>query len=175
MLLNNKIFLLSNYDELFNLLNNREFDDSYNCKFIYENRIAIQHISNNNNNEVKIWNTYSLFNWLYTKYENCSKNFIARMDYSIYDNFIKIQYLNINDGSCRLYNNPLEEDDCEDLITELINFIKLVANKENKKKIILDVNKNLYLYEKYYYNLGFEITDRKCKNNPYWIEIELNL
>ena len=175
MLLNNKTNLVSNYEELFNLLNNREFNDSYNCKFIYENRIAIEHKSNNNNNLIRIWNTYSLFDWFYTKYENCSKNFIAAMDYKINDNCIKIEYLNINDGRIKLYNNPLEEDDCEDLIKELINFIKLVAIQENKKKIILDVHENLRLYEKYYYNLDFEVTDRKCKSNPYWIEVEINL
>jgi hypothetical protein len=175
MLLNNKIFLLSNFNELFNLLNNREFNDSYNCKFIYENRIAIQHLSKNNNNTVRIWNTYSLFDLIYTKYEYCSKNFIAKIDYTIYDNYIKIVHLNINDGICNLYNNPLNEDDSEDLIKELINFIKIVAEKENKKKIILEVHENLRLYEKYYFNIGFEVTDRKCNNNPYWIEVELNL
>lgn len=175
MLLNNKTFLFPNYESLVDVLNNKEIDDSYNCKFIYENRIAIQHISRNNYNVVRIWKTYSLFDWWYDKYENCSRNFVAKIEYKINDNNIKIDHLNINDGTTNLYNNPLDEDESEELIKELINFIKLVANQENIKKIILDVHKNLRLYEKYYYNLDFEVTDRKCQCNPYWIEIELNL
>jgi hypothetical protein len=175
MLLNNKIILLSNYEELVSILNNKKIDDSYNCKFIYENRIAIQHLIKNDKNTVRIWQTYSLFDWWYQTYDKCGRNFVGTMDYTIHDTFIKINYLNINNGETNLYDNPLDEDDSEDLIKEFINFLKLVANEENKKKIILDVHENLRLYEKYYYNVGFEITDRKCESNPYWIEVEINL
>jgi len=174
MLLNNKTFLLPNFEILFNLLNNKEIED-YNCKFIYENRIAIQHLSKKDNNTVRIWKTYSLFDWWYDTYENCGKNFIAKMVYTLNDTFIKIDYLYINDGRLNLYNNPLDDDDSEDLVTELINYLKLIAIQENKKKIILDVHENLRLYEKYYYNLGFEISQRKSQINKFWIEIELDV
>lgn len=178
MLLNNNTILVSNYEILFDLLNNKEIDDSYNCKYIYEKKLAVQHLTKKNNtniNRIRIWSTYSLLDWWYDKYENCGKNFIGCMDYSIYDTYIKIDYLNINDGATYLYTNPLDEDDAEDLIKELVNFIKLVANQENKNKIILDVHENLRLYSKYYYNLGFEVTNRKSIDNPYKLEIELNL
>jgi hypothetical protein len=175
MLLNNKTILLSNYESLFDVLNNKEIDDAYNCKFIYENRIAIQHLLKNDKNSVRIWKTYSLFDWWYNSYDKCGKNFIGIMDYTICDNFIKINHLNINDGRTTLYNNSLDYDDTEELIEKLINFLKLLAKQENKNKIILDVHENLRLYQKYYYNLGFETTNRRCQDNSYWIEVEINL
>jgi len=174
MFLNNKIILVPNFEELFNILNNKNIEDSPNCKFIYEKQIAIQHISKNISNTIQIWNTYSLFDWWYDKYENCGRNFIAKIEFTIYDTFIKINHLNINDGTTNLYNNPLDEDDAEDLINELIKYIKLVASENCKNKIIIDVHENLRLFEKYYYNLDFELTNRKSKYNPYWIEAELN-
>jgi hypothetical protein len=179
MIINNNTILVSNFELLFNLLNNKELENSYNCKYIYEKKIAIQHLTKINNiniNRLRIWSTYSLFDWWYDKYDNCGKNFIGCVDYILHDNYIKINYLNINDSqTTNLYINPLDLDDAEDLIRELINFIKLVAFQENKKKIILDVHENLRLYNKYYYNLGFEVTKRKSEGNPYWVEIEINL
>ena len=74
-----------------------------------------------------------------------------------------------------MYNNPLDQYESEDLITSLINFIKIMAKKENKDKIIIDVHENLRLYEKYYYYNGFDITNRKCITNPYWFEAEIIL
>jgi len=81
----------------------------------------------------------------------------------------------VNNGKhVNLYNRILSIDEIDDIIESLINFVKIVATKENKTKIILDVHENLQLYNKYYYE-GFEKTDRKSVNNLFWIETELNL
>ena len=81
----------------------------------------------------------------------------------------------MNNGKhVNLYNRILSIDEIDDIIESLINFVKIVATKENKTKIILDVHENLQLYNKYYYE-GFEKTDRKSVNNLFWIETELNL
>jgi len=174
----NKTILVYDLNEIVDLLNNKKYNE-YNCKGIYENRIAIQHRKDENNkdyrNIINIWRTTSIFNYWYTLYENCSKNFICCFDYTIHDSFIKINHLGINDGYHRyLYNNPLDGDDSEDLIKACINFIKIVAKNENKNKIIIDLHSNLRLYEKYYHYEGFKMTNRKC-NNPYWLEAEINL
>jgi len=82
----------------------------------------------------------------------------------------------VNNGKhINLYNPILNTDEIEDIIESLINFVKIVATKENKTKIILDVHENLQLYNKYYYYEGFEKTGRKSIDNPFWIETELNL
>jgi hypothetical protein len=75
----------------------------------------------------------------------------------------------------KIYNHCLNEYDAEELMNSLIAFVKLVAKKENKKKIIIDVHQNLRIFMKYYWHQGFENTDRKCIDNPYWIESELVL
>jgi F0F1-type ATP synthase gamma subunit len=88
----------------------------------------------------------------------------------------KIDRIYINDGSnLGLYNRLLDEQDAEDLMKGLVEFVKNVAKVENKNKIILDVHSNLRIYLKYYYYLGFKTTARKCIDNPYWIECEMNL
>jgi hypothetical protein len=176
MIIYNKTILVSNLNEIIELLNNNHDVSIYNCKCIYKTRMAIQHKFVNNINIVNIWKTNSLFDYWYTGYNDCGKNFIGCFDYTIHDSYIKINHLSINDDeNPNLYNDPLDIDDSEDLIKACIAFVKLVAIKENKNKIILDLHSNLCLYEKYYSYEGFEITNRKCLNNPYWFESEINL
>ena len=174
MLIYNKVILLQNLKELNELLNDNS--SLYNRKCIYENRIAIKLCLKKNTNIVRIWRTKSLFDYWFDDFEHCSKNFIGALDYTIHDTYIKIDYLCINNSEMKnMYNNPLDQYESEDLIISLINFIKIIAKKENKDKIIIDVHENLRLYEKYYYYNGFDITNRKCIKNPYWFEAEMNL
>lgn len=174
MMLYNKTILLPNLQALFELLNNTDNESLHTCKYIYEDRIAIRHYIRKELNIIQIWKTKSLFDWWFDPY--CSKNFIATIDYTIHDTYIKINHVGINDYDYRnrnMYNNHLDENDSEDLIKNLVNFLKIVAKKENKDKIILDVHENLRLYLKYYYYLGFKTTNRKCTDNPFWVETEI--
>lgn len=174
MMLYNKTILLPNLQALFELLNNTDNESLYSCKCIYEDRIAIRHYIRKELNIIQIWKTKSLFDWWFDPY--CSKNFIATIDYTIHDTYIKINHLGINDyDHINMYNNSLDENDSEDLIRNLVNFVKIVAKKENKDKIFLDVHENLRLFLKYYYYEGFKPTNRKCVDNPFWIETELVL
>ena len=177
MLIYNKVMLLQNLKELNELLNNND-NSSLNCKckYIYENRIAIELHLKKNRNIIRIWRTKCLFDYWFDDFKHCSKNFIGALDYTIHDTYIKIDYLSINNSENKnMYNNPLDQYESEDLITSLINFIKNIAKKENKNKIIIDVHENLRLYEKYYYYNWFDITNRKCIANPFWFEAEINL
>lgn len=179
MLFYNKVTLVPNLNALNKLLINNDNSTLYNCKCIYEDRIAIQHTFNNNNHTIRIWKTKSLFDYWYNNFHYCHRNFIAALDYTIYDKYIKIDYLYINNFenkiNIELYDNSLDEYESEDLLKSFIKFIKIIAKKENKDKIIIDVHKNLRIYEKYYYNNHFKITNRKSETNPFWIETELVL
>ena len=78
--------------------------------------------------------------------------------------------------------------------------MKIVAEKENKAKVIVDVHRNSYnsffvsrinanyyvfsrlhnssnlrIFEKHYKNEGFVVTERKSRDNPYYLEAELLL
>jgi hypothetical protein len=174
MLLYNNTILLSDLHSLYELLNNNGNESLYTCKCIYEDRIAIKHYTHKKLNIIQIWKTKSVFDYWYDPYN--SRNFIACIDYTIYDTYIKIVHVGINDNTRNnMYNSTLDECDAEELIKNLVNFLKIVATKENKEKIILDVHENLRLYLKYYYYIGFKTTERKCVDNPFWIETELIL
>lgn len=55
----------------------------------------------------------------------------------------------------------------------LIEYVKNFAKAEYKSKIIIDVHKNLRIFDKYYRPLGFTATERRCIDNGYWVEAEL--
>lgn len=185
MQLYNNTILLPNLQSLFNLLSNSENNCEnenfhFDCKPLFSERIAIQHFikkENEKENErhiIRIWNTTSLFDYWYYPFDNCGKNFIATIDYFIRDEHIKINHLGINDfDHAHMYNNSLDNYDSEDLVKNLINFVKMVAKEECKDKIILDVHENLRIFFKYYYYIGFKTTNQKCTDNPFWVETEL--
>lgn len=175
MLLSKKTILLPNLDSLQELLNDNGNESDYMCKGVYEDKIAISHeLDENGMFSIRIWKTTCLFGFWYNDF-NCShKNFIGALDYKIHENYIKIDYLNINDFDKKdLFYNLLNQDECVNLMKSLINFVKIIAMKENKSKIILDIHENLRLFFKYYQEEGFRVTNRKCKMNPFWLESEI--
>ena len=174
---NNNTILLPNLPALYELLNNNENESLYTCKCIYTDRIAIQHKQGKKGmHTIRIWKTKSLFDYWFDDFHHSGRNFIASLDYIIYEQHIKIVYLSVNNGKLvNLYNRILDTNEIDDIMESLINFVKIVATKENKTKIILDVHENLQLYNKYYYYEGFEKTGRKSIDNPFWIETEFNL
>ena len=177
MLIYNKITLLTNLNELTHLLINNDNPNLYNCNCIYKDRIAIQHSSHENRNTIRIWKTKSLFDYWYNDFHYNHRNFIAALDYTIYDKHIKIDYLYINDSENKinkeLYDNSLDEYETKELLYSLISFVIMIAKNKNKQKIIKDVHRNLRIYEKYYHYVSFNITNIICVDNPFWIETEL--
>ena len=174
----NKVILLANLNELNELLINDDHSCLYNCycKPIYANRIAIEHTLKQNRNVVRIWRTNSLLDYWFDDFIHAGKNFVGELDYTIHSTYIKIDHLCINDSEMKnVYNNPLDEYDSEDLMKSFIRLIKRIAISKQKDKIIIDVHPNLRLYEKYYHYNGFDITNRTCEDNPYWMEAEMNL
>ena len=175
------LFLLANLKEVYELLYYNVIPPLYNCTPFFATRIAVQHIVNKTQHRIQIWKTDTWFDYWYTDFQNCGKNLIAVMDFSLNDDVqeedtIKIDRIYVNDGSnLQLYNRILDEQDAEDLMKSLVEFVKNVAKVENKNKIILDVHSNLRIYLKYYYFLGFKTTYRKCIDNPFWMECEMNL
>lgn len=174
MILYNKTILLPpTLQALYNLLQNNDDESLYSCKCIYSDRIACKHYicGVQQNHIIQIWKTKSLFDYWFDGFG--SRNFIACINYTIHDTYIKIVHLGIE--------KSLDEYDAEDIVKCLVNFVKLVAIQENKTKIVLDVHQNLRIFLKYYYYIGFTpilLEDekyKKCTDNPYWIETELIL
>ena len=176
MLVYNKTILLPNLQALYELLKNNDDPSLYTCKCMYADRIAIQHSCKQGMHSIRIWKTKSLFDYWFDDFHHSGRNFIGSLDYIIHEYHIKIVYLSVNNGRhINLYNRLLDEYEVEEIIESLIHFVKIIATKENKTKILLDVHENLQLYDNYYFYEGFEKTNHRCVDNPYWIETELNL
>lgn len=165
----NKLILVSNLNDIYNLLEKDIYIPLVNFFPIYDDKIAIKHYIQGDNNIIRMWKTKVLFNYWYDECK--SNNFIGALDYNINNDHIKIEYLNIADDES--YINHLDLINSAKLTTSLINFTVNEAKKKNKQKIIIDVHSNLRLYDKYYKYNNFKVTNRKCVDNPYWIEIEL--
>lgn len=98
------------------------------------------------------------------------------MDYFINEETVNIDYINVNDEENLSYGKEkLSRSESKELVQSMVQYVKNIANKENKSKILLDVHYNLRIYNRDFKDIGFELTNRKCKDNPYWIETELIL
>ena len=173
----NKTVLVPTLQSLYNLLQKKV--EPYNfC--IFADRIAIKHHTivkdtknNYKTNIIRIWKTKSFMNLWYNRFS--TNEFIGALDYTIQKDIVKIDYLcvndidqyNVSDKCCKL-----NDEETLELKNNLIQYIKNIAQEENKSKIIVDVHNNLRFYKKYYVDEGFVLTDRKCSDNPYWLETE---
>lgn len=146
---------------------------NYNLISPYINHVAVK-ISNNNNNYI------SLKAW---KYNNCintytDKNNILQLECKLYDNYLKINYLYINNDYYSNYlNEPkiLSNDEYISLKNAFICYIEKLALDNEKEKIIIDVHHNMKRYNHELKDMGFIITNRKCLDNSFWYEAEKTL
>lgn len=167
----NNTVLVPNMDSLYRLLN-KEPQIIKSC--IYADRIVIKHYKKHDMNIVRIWNTKSIMDNWFDK--NCSsKNFIAAVDYTIYDDKLKIDFMDINDKNSISKRNNLSDSESIVMNKNLIKFCIEKAKENKKNKIVVDVHNNLRIYNDYYKPEGFNITDRKCEDNPRWLEAEYNI
>ena len=149
---------------------------------IYSNNYIVEHNKQIRDSieyhNIKCWKSNCIFNYHIENEKD--DNMIFSLDFSIYDTFIKIDYLDINND---FYNKKyfdysklkilLTNDEVKLLRVSLINFIENWAIKKNINKIITEIHINLERYNAEFKELGFVIiTENKRILNPYWIEIE---
>ena len=176
MIFYNKTTLLPGLDELYLLLIQGRVIKT-DCFFCVGSRIAIEHTQKNKKHSIRIWETNSIFNYWYGRLTSPGSNFIAALDYTIDTDHecVKIDYMSLNDGEHgNIYKEYLylSTITAQELNENLIGFIENVAKIHSVPKIVMDVHQNLRIYNKYYKNIGFELTDRRCRDNPYWLEME---
>ena len=174
MLFLNKTILLPTICALKRLLIDQYITPLKTC--FYGDRIAIKHFMNRDMNVVRMWKAKSFMDWCYDDFS--SSTFIGAIDYTIFDDNIKIEYMNINDSDNILYNKlkfKMDDEEAMKVNSAMIKFIKNIANENNKPKVIIDVHNNLKIFNKYYKYEGFKVTNRKAVDNPFWLEAELLL
>ena len=182
ILLNNLNILLSKLPEINNInCLHDEYKSSYN---IYTNNLFSDKIKVE---EKRLSNNIFMFRIIKVR---ClcdnpieeSYKYIGCLDYQINkdkDN-IKIEYLSVTDKEYTKHTPDakeyyLEEQDALKLNQGLLKYVENIALANNISKIIVDVHGNLRIYDKFYLDEGFKITDRYCLDNPYWIEVEKSI
>jgi len=127
---------------------------------------------------IRIWKSNSILDVWYDRLT--SRNFIAALDYELFDDYVKIDYLKPNDAEnsnnlsygCISNYEHLTDYDAKEVVNSMIKYVENIARQNNKNKIVLDVHGNLRIFNKYYAENGFIVTDRKCCDNPFWKETE---
>jgi hypothetical protein len=170
----NNIFIFNTFNSLTNSLNNynSNFVQSPNI-FLNDKYILGECIEDYNLKYIRIWKSKACFNYYFNKM-HMTDNLIACLDYTINNDHIKIEYLSISDDFDINYrkNIILNDNDAIELKNSLILYIENIAKINNLNKIIIDVHNNLKYYNKYFKDNNFIITDKRCNDNPFWIETE---
>lgn len=175
MLFNKMVFTnaLYNINSIFRNYNNVS---SIPRGVFYNNYIFNHKCLKENTHSIRVWSGKTFFDWCYD--DMGSDNFISAIDYSINDDFVKIEYMNLNDENSGLGHKTkylLSKNDVNELNASMFEYIKNVAKENKKNKIIVDVHNNLRIFNIYYKDYGFVATNRRCVDNPFWIEAEMQL
>ena len=176
MLLYNKITLFRDFALLNLVLRKGVFiKDEMSCAFpqLYSNnKFAMKHYTlDDEKNIVRIWRNNAWFDCWYDSFSTLKC--VGCLDYTVEKDHVKIDYISVNDDSKNKLS--LTEMESMKLMNSFVEWTKLVAKENGKPKIVVDVHYNLKMFEKYFGQNGFIVTTRKCQDNPYWIETELQL
>lgn len=171
-----KNIVLDSCNDLYNYLRSGNVSNPftlYSDKVIL-NRETFNHPNmENTRHSIRIWKSKTMLNYWYN--DQSSSSFIGALDYQIRPNDILIEYLNVNDDECCYKTKPIDQTEAIAVQRELLEYVKNRAKEENKQKVIIDVHENLRLYNKYYKDEGFQVTERKSSDNPFWREAEITL
>jgi hypothetical protein len=174
----NKTIFIPTFNKLCTYLSKKNYTYKNN-NYICNKKFAVMHYNINNTNIIRIWKTYSFYNFWYTDFlQSDNQDNIASFDYIIQDDAIKLDFMCINDESLQYEfreNKYLTEKESAQISKSIINYIEQIAHDNNKKIIRIDVHENLNTYFKYYYKEGFKLTHQKCKDNSIWIIAEKEL
>ena len=155
-MLKKNILLVAGVSELCELLQNPSLELS---RCIYSDRIAIKHSMIGNTNVVRMWKTQSFFDMWYDDFE--SAKFVAAIDYEVKPDYLKIEYMNINDGFDSMQDAAtVNSTESRQLNTALITWIKTIAREEKKPNVLIDVHQNTKIFDKYYQCEGFHVMER---------------
>jgi hypothetical protein len=123
---------------------------------------------------IRIYRSNSVLDLWYDSFKTSNRDdFIAALDYRIMEDCIKIEYLNVHDEErSKIMNtrNFLDEYETQEMTRCLITYTENIAREHAKDQIKIDVHGNLRLYNLYYKNNGFLVTDVRCRDNPFWFE-----
>lgn len=147
--------------------------DIYSKKFVFSH--STQSDTTHELHMIKIWKTNTWFNkFIMDEFNEYS--FIAILNYTITKNNIKIDCMQLNDGNLLNYSkSTLTDDEAIELKIALINHVKNIAKIKKKMKIIVDVNKNLYIFKRDYEDCGFILTNNESSNESFYLEAELDI
>ena len=123
------------------------------------------------------------------KYNGFFKNSesIAGIDLIIKDDKIMIDYFMIYDKMFyETYKKLLYEEkllygekllnysETNEIKNFLLNYTEKIAKENNLKIIQCDTHQNLNNFNHYFKNEGFDLTNVRCNDNPFWIETYKN-
>ena len=138
---------------------------------------GISHPQNSDRTLIRMWYTNTYFGIWHDDFD--SGKFLAALDYSVCDDHIKIDYMNLYDQEYVRYQTHYRETEhlntqrAAELNHAMLDYIANQARTMKKPKVIVDVHQNLRIFDNYYKPYGFFATERRCRDNPYWVEAEL--
>jgi hypothetical protein len=178
MLIPNRTVLLPALSHLYNYLKTNKVPQYRGvCCDAYCDKIAVHHSTiSDNRYSIRMWKTKAVFSYWYNEHNSPNSMFISALDYTIYPDHVKIEYMNINDEEYReLFPGEtpgLTEKEAAKMNKCLIDYSKMVAKEFGRKRVIVDVHGNMRIFNNYYAPEGFTATSRRCKDNPFWVEAE---
>jgi len=172
------LYAFNTLDILLNSLNNNELTTKLNYDCINDKYIMGIKKQTENIYFIRFWKSPVIFNYAITSMN--SNNLFGCVDFIINDNSIKIDYLYISDtydyekNKDNIYMSKkdtiLNDNDSYEFNKSILKYLEYIAKDNNTNNIIIDVHNNLKYYEKYYKNEGFLLTNKRCNDNPFWIE-----
>lgn len=103
------------------------------------------------------------------------KTYVGGIDIIKENDHVKIEHFCANDSEYAKTvgkSEHLNKGDATKVYDHLLTCAESVAKQNGLTKIKIDVHSNLRRYDDLLKGMGFNLTDKRCLDNPFWIESE---
>jgi hypothetical protein len=91
-------------------------------------------------------------------------NYIGGINYKMNDDYLKLDFF--------LPENQKFPPEINENTNLLFDHVLKIKQEYNKNKIIVDLHNSLHAYNNFWKFYGFNPTNIKCDDNPYWLKFE---
>ena len=102
--------------------------------------------------------------WSNSLFMSHPPNYIGGINYKMNDDYLKLDFF--------LPENQKFPPEINENTNLLFDHVLKIKQEYNKNKIIVDLHNSLHAYNNFWKFYGFNPTNIKCDDNPYWLKFE---
>ena len=152
-----------------NFITQKSVIPNYKGKIIV-GECRLPHMDHGSIHVVRVWKNNNYFSIDRNSFER--RKYIGALDYSVNENRFKIEFLHVFDSDNGSLNADPKYVNAKEYIKSMISIAERKTIESKHDRIIMDTHNSLRLFNRYYKNEGFVMTNNVSTDHRAWVETQ---